>query len=210
MFYHYLFTIMCLFCIIGCVSDNKENSIEICNNDNREYIVKLHRHSNDKVVKEISVGEAWDLADRCEYFKDVDEDRYYITIHLEDAVTPSSTTSEFYIDDNDHEYFTIDSTGEIYRDNDAKITVCNNDNREYIVQLHNAKTEELIQEFTLGEIWDLQDRCDDFKGVSSGQYYISIQMYSMNGYIDTTSDFSYEVDEYEYFIIDTTSTIKPY
>ncbi len=96
----------------GCDDDDDENLIQICNYDNEEYVVKLHRDSDGVIIADLHVEEWYDT-DKCDDFHDLPENRYYLTIHEDNAVKADSTSKSFYLDDDDEEYFRIDSTGTI-------------------------------------------------------------------------------------------------
>lgn len=99
----------------GCDDEDDEGIIRVCNYDNNEYLVKLHRESDGVVLRSFEVGDFID-SDRCDEFKDVNEGRYYLTIHEDNNDTPTDTSSDFYLDNGDYETFVIDSTGDIERD----------------------------------------------------------------------------------------------
>ena len=99
----------------GCDDDDDEGIIQVCNNDNNEYVVKLHRNYDGVVTREFEVGD-WHDWDRCDEFKDVEEGRYYLTIHRDNQTDPNDTSTDFYVDEGDYETFIIDSDGDIRRD----------------------------------------------------------------------------------------------
>ncbi len=101
----------------GCDDDDDEGKIQVCNHDNHDYVVKLHRDSNGVVLREFEVKE-WELydSDECDEFEDVDEGRYYLTIHRDNESDATDTSGSFYVDNGDFEFFIIDSTGDIGRD----------------------------------------------------------------------------------------------
>lgn len=194
-------------CFSGCSdSESKEKAVRVCNNDNHEYTVKLNREDGT-VVEQFNLGEAWDLADRCDSFKDVSAGRYYVSIYEDKDTVMTDATTTFTFDENDSKYFKIDSTGDISGSDKSVITVCNNDNEEYRVKLFR-KDGTLIGEFTLGEAWDLADRCDDFENVTAGQYYITIHKDNAAAADSQSNDFTYDLNEYEYFLIDDTGKIQ--
>lgn len=114
-----VFLAFCLIFVLtafsGCNDEDDEGIIRVCNNDNNEYVVKLHRDSDGVVLREFEVGEYYD-SDRCDEFEDVEEGRYYLTIHMDNQVEVYDSTSDFYVDEGDYETFIIDTTGDIERD----------------------------------------------------------------------------------------------
>lgn len=102
--------------VIGCGGDDDDKrSISICNLDNQEYQVKLHRMSDNAVVGEFHLEEVYELRHVCKEFTDYPEGRYYITIHEDNQTEPTDTSTDFYLDRYDYYTFTIDSTGSIRR-----------------------------------------------------------------------------------------------
>ena len=100
----------------GCYDDDDdEGIIQVCNKDDNEFVVKLHRNSDGVVLREFEVGEWYD-SDRCDEFKDVEEGRYYLTIHRDNQADPNDTSSDFHVDDGDYETFVINDDGHIERD----------------------------------------------------------------------------------------------
>lgn len=99
----------------GCNDDDDKGKIRVCNYDNNTYVVKLHRDSDGAVLEEFEVRE-WNDTDLCDKFEDVDDGRYYLTIHIDNQPNPSDTSESFYVDNGDYETFTIDTTGDIDRD----------------------------------------------------------------------------------------------
>ncbi|MDM8550033.1 hypothetical protein QUF72_08155 [Desulfobacterales bacterium HSG2] len=102
----------------GCDSvDDDDSAIRICNGDDSEYRVELHRDSDDSMVKELWLEEWHDLTgDQCEDFSDVDEGKYYISIHEEGSSDESDRSGSFYVENDETERFWIDDTGTIKED----------------------------------------------------------------------------------------------
>jgi hypothetical protein len=102
----------------GCDSDDffPEERIEVCNYDNKDYFVKLHRSADDVIVDEIEVEEGTPLIlDSCEEFEDVGEGTYYLTIHEQSDGDPLDTSGDFHLDEDETERFYIDDDGDIHR-----------------------------------------------------------------------------------------------
>jgi len=101
----------------GCSDDDDDdyiNLIQICNNDDEEYRVKLCRESDGVVVSEFTLGEWYDLSEgKCDLFEDINEGFYYITIHEDNSSSESDRTDRFYMDNGTYRYFRIKSPGEI-------------------------------------------------------------------------------------------------
>ncbi|MGE0085887.1 MAG: hypothetical protein AB7S75_15880 [Desulfococcaceae bacterium] len=101
--------------LAGCNGDDDDESvITVCNMDNEEYTVKLHRSSDGTVVDQFSLGEWYDITDQCDDFNDYNGE-FYITIHEDNAEDPSDTSSTFYIEEGEYEEFSIDNDGDIDR-----------------------------------------------------------------------------------------------
>ncbi len=103
----------------GCSDDDDEdaykNRIEICNEDDEEYQVKLHRNSDGVVIREFTLGAWYDITeDKCSNFENIDEGYYYISIHEDNSSSASDTSENFYMDNGNVRYFTIESPGKIY------------------------------------------------------------------------------------------------
>ena len=97
----------------GCSDDDDDETvIEVCNGDDEEYLVKLHRHSDDVVISEVYINEVYDV-DRCDKFEDLSEGRYYLTIYKDGGSVETDRTNDFYLDNDEHHTFRIDSTGTI-------------------------------------------------------------------------------------------------
>jgi hypothetical protein len=103
--------------VIGCGSDDDDDikTISVCNLDNEEYQVRLHRMSDNVVVGEFHLEEVYEFRSVCKEFKDYPEGRYYITIYEDNQTEPADTSADFYLDAYDYHTFTIDSTGSINR-----------------------------------------------------------------------------------------------
>lgn len=102
-------------CIIYEHHDDDEGEVLVCNYDNHEYCVVLYDYYNDRVEDEFWVEEWYDY-DRCDEFRHIDEGRYYIAIYRECDSYPWDVSENFYIDEDEFEYFWIDEDGDIHRD----------------------------------------------------------------------------------------------
>ena len=91
---------------------------------------------------------------------------------------------------------------------DSAVEVCNYDDEEYAVKLHNADTGIVIDEFTLEEVWELDDSCDEFKDLFAGNYYITIYEDEDTEATDKSEDFYLDGEEDISFIIDSTGDIE--
>ena len=101
-----------MFGITGCGDDDDDRTISVCNGDNTEYLVKLHRDSDGVVIDEFYLEEWYD-SDRCDTFSDPREGRYYLTIWENAGSVKNDTSNDFYLDNDDYHTFRIDSTGTI-------------------------------------------------------------------------------------------------
>ncbi len=99
-----------MFGVIGCDDNDDDRTIKVCNIDNEEYLVKLHRDSDGVVVNEFYL-EDWNDSDSCDEFSDPSEGRYYLTIHENGGSAITDTSKDFYLDNNDFHLFLIDSSG---------------------------------------------------------------------------------------------------
>ncbi|MFO7666423.1 MAG: hypothetical protein R6V76_07385 [Desulfobacterales bacterium] len=104
--------------IAGCWGDDDDDDydsvITVCNRDNDEYTVKLHKASDGTVVDQFNLEEWYDAGDRCDDFNDY-YGEFYITIHKDNAEDPRDTSSVFHIEEDEYEHFSINSDGEIVR-----------------------------------------------------------------------------------------------
>ncbi len=101
--------------LAGCGSDDDDDSvITVCNWDNDEYTVKLHRASDGTVVDQFNLDEWYQPWDQCDEFNDYNGE-FYITIHEDNAAEPNDTSSRFYIEEGEYEEFSIDNDGDIDR-----------------------------------------------------------------------------------------------
>jgi len=91
-------------------------------------------------------------------------------------------------------------------DEDSVITVCNMDNEEYTVKLRRASDGTVLDQFSLGEWYDMTDQCDEFNGYN-GEFYITIHKDNAEEPADTSSTFYIEEGEYEEFSIDNDGNI---
>ena len=104
--------------IAGCWGDDDDDDynsvITVCNRDNDEYMVKLHKASDGTVVDQFNLEEWYDASDRCDDFNDY-YGEFYITIHKDNAEDARDTSSVFHIEEDEYEHFSINSDGEIIR-----------------------------------------------------------------------------------------------
>lgn len=111
-----IFLSMCLMALTMLIScntdDDDEGTIQIRNDDNHDYVVDLYRASDSALIDSLVVDE-WPKLGSVDYFEDIDEDTYYLTIRRrgEDVIRAWSRTFE--LDDGDEECFVITTTGEI-------------------------------------------------------------------------------------------------
>lgn len=107
--------------IAGCWGDDDDDDdndydsvITVCNRDNDEYTVKLRKASDGTVVDQFNLEEWYDANDQCDDFNDYDGE-FYITIHEDNAEEARDISSVFHIEEDEYEYFSINSDGEIIR-----------------------------------------------------------------------------------------------
>ncbi len=96
----------------GCDDDDDDRTIQVCNNDDEEYDVLLHRYSDGAVIMEFHLEEFYH-SERCDEFENMPEGRYYITIYENGGSVITDSSDHFYIDDDDYYTFDIDDTGSI-------------------------------------------------------------------------------------------------
>ncbi len=86
---------------------------------------------------------------------------------------------------------------------DARIEVCNYDNKEYFVRLHWSEDDSIVDEIELEDAIPLVlDFCEEFEDVEEGSYYLTIHEQFDGEPIDTSVVFHIEEDETEQFYID--------
>ena len=61
-----------------------------------------------------------------------------------------------------------------YNDDDTRITVCNQDNREYDVELRRHSDDTVEDEIHLEEWYELGRHCDSFEDVDEGRYFLVV------------------------------------
>jgi len=107
----------------GCSSDDDDedaykNKIQVCNEDNEDYRVKLCRESDGVVIREFNLVSVYDITDlskeKCDYFENIDKGSYYITIHEDNSSSESHRSEPFYMDNGAMRYFRIDNVGKIH------------------------------------------------------------------------------------------------
>jgi len=109
--------------IAGCWGDDDDDDddydsvITVCNGDNDEYTVKLHKASDGTVVDQFNLEEWYNTGDQCDAFNDYFGE-FYITIHEDNAEEASDTSDIFHIEDEEYEQFSINGDGEIRRASD--------------------------------------------------------------------------------------------
>lgn len=200
--------VIALSVFIGCSDDDDdgENNINVCNQDDEEYVVKLHQESNN-MVRDFRLGEWYDFADLCDKFKNVPVGWYTISIHEDGASTASDTSERFYMDSNTDRHFWIKSPGELKTSDDGIIRVCNSDDEEYEVKLHRDSDETVARQFTLEEWYD-RNKCDNFEGIASERYYITIHEDGAATASDISEVFVYDGAADHYFLIESPGRIN--
>ncbi len=186
--------------------------INVCNLDNEEYRVELRRAGSDRAVQSFTLEEWYDFGDYCDDFEDVGDGRYYIWIQEKGNFNNTDRTASFYLDDDDYiRYYTIDSTGSLSGDGDeddeGTIMVCNEDDEAYWVELRHADNGDFVTDFFLKEIYHLNDRCDEFRDINAGEYYLVIE-HEKTGGRTASGDFYLDGGEFENFIIDDTGRLR--
>jgi len=96
---------------------------------------------------------------------------------------------------------------EVVPQGDSTIEICNFDDEEYLVQLY-ARGGALVEEFELGMALDLSDRCDEFKDLPAGWYYLVVYEDGDDEATDISEDFYLDGEEDLDFIIDSSGDIE--
>ena len=91
-------------------------------------------------------------------------------------------------------------------DGDTEITVCNNDNNEYDVELTRYSDDIAVDEFHLDEWYDLGDQCDTFEDVDEGRYYLVVL--DDGDIVDESDDFHIDKGDHKTFHIDSSGDIS--
>ncbi|MCP4346095.1 MAG: hypothetical protein GY795_11295 [Desulfobacterales bacterium] len=193
-----------LFALTGC-SDDDDNSISVCNQDNEEYAVRLY-HENGELADDFNLGEWYDFSDLCDKFKNVATGWYYITID-ENGSTASVNSENFYMASDTSRSFWITSSGNIETSDEGIIRVCNGDDEQYDVVLR-SESGAYIKEFRLEEFYDVTNTCDNFENVPNGSYYITIHEDGAVTPADTSDVFVYDGAADSFFSIDSTGGIE--
>lgn len=110
----FIFAIGMVFsCMTGCSSDDAyKNTINVCNYDNEDCLVKLYSADGGILVREFEL-EKFEVVSSCDGFDDLDAGWYYVIIHEGNSELPSDTSDIFHVDSNDHIHFSIDASGEL-------------------------------------------------------------------------------------------------
>jgi hypothetical protein len=87
-------------------------------------------------------------------------------------------------------------------DDETKITVCNQDDREYDVELRRHSDNTVEGEIHLEEWYDLGHQCDTFDDVDEGRYYLVVFDDDDNDIVDESDDFYMDEGDHKTFKID--------
>jgi len=87
-----------------------EAFIQVYNYDHTGYRVELRRADDDRVTDTMEL-ERYPRFDSMDYFEDVPEGRYYLSIFEDMGDTETDRTASFYMDEDDRRCFYIDSDG---------------------------------------------------------------------------------------------------
>ena len=92
-------------------------------------------------------------------------------------------------------------------DDDAtKITVCNQDDREYDVELRRHSDDTVEDEIHLEEWYELGRQCDTFEDVDEGRYYLVV-LDDDDDIVDESDDFYMDKGDHKTFHIDSSGDI---
>jgi len=196
--------------LIGCGDDDDdETRIKVCNSDDEEYDVELYK-SDNTLVASFTLDEYYDK-DACDKFSDPEDGRYYIKITEVGKSDNTDQTSSFYMESGDQKDFEIKSPGRISGDDSegtvGTVEVCNTDDEEYDVQLYHASDNSLVDEFHLEEYYNVDDLCNEFSNVVTGEYYIFISEQDADN-TNTSDTFYLDGGETESFVIESPGTIE--
>jgi hypothetical protein len=92
-------------------------------------------------------------------------------------------------------------------DDDTKITVCNQDDSEYDVELRRHSDDTVEDEMHLEEWYDLGDQCDTFEDVDEGRYYLVV-LDDDDDIVDESDDFYMDEGDHKTFQIDSSGDIN--
>ncbi len=88
--------------------------IQIYNYDNCGYRVELRRAENDGIVDVLEL-ERYPRFDSMDYFEDVPEGRYYLSIFKDKGDVETDRTASFFMEDDDRRCYLIEDDGVIDR-----------------------------------------------------------------------------------------------
>ena len=91
-------------------------------------------------------------------------------------------------------------------EDEAKITVCNQDDREYNVELRRHSDDTVEDEFHLDEWYEIGDNCDTFEDVDDGRYYLVV-LDNDDDIVDESDDFRIDEGDRKTFTIDSSGDI---
>lgn len=93
-----------------------------------------------------------------------------------------------------------------FDDDETEITVCNNDDHEYDVELRRDSDDVVVDEMQLDEWYDLGDQCDTFEDVHEGRYYLVV-LDDDDDIVDESDDFYMDEGDHKTFHIDSSGDI---
>jgi hypothetical protein len=91
-------------------------------------------------------------------------------------------------------------------DDDTKITVCNQDDREYDVELRRHSDDAVEDEIHLEEWYELGHQCDTFEDVDEGRYYLVV-FDDDDDIVDESDDFYMDEGDHKTIQIDSSGDI---
>ncbi|MFW6373583.1 MAG: hypothetical protein ACOC3W_07785 [Thermodesulfobacteriota bacterium] len=204
--------------LTGCLDDddddeNETGRVEFCNFDTVDYDLELRRVQNDAVAVSLSLGAGSTDSPRCRDEDDIIVGAYY-AVAYEQGTGVERFSADFLVpEDPDFDpRVIIDSGGEIGiigggASGEGAVLVCNGDDEDYLVELRRESDDRVVDSFTLDDVFEFDDTCDDFDDIDAGAYYIRIyEDRDFNDWHDSVIFFLSD-DETEAFRIDSTGDI---
>jgi len=203
--------------LTGCGDDDEDENetgrVEFCNFDTVAYDLELRRVQNDAVAVSLPLGAGSTDSPRCRDEDDIIVGTYY-AVASEQGTGMERFSADFPVsEDPDFDpRVIIDFGGEIGiigggASGEGTVLVCNGDDEDYLVELRRESDNRVMDSFTLDDVFEFDDICEDFDDIDAGAYYIRI--YEDRDFHDWDDSviFFLSNDETEEFRIDSTGDI---
>jgi len=203
--------------LTGCGDDdddeNETGRVEFCNFDTIAYDLELRRVENDSVAVSLSLSAGSTDSPRCRDEDDIIVGTYYAVAYEQRTGVERFSTDFLVPEDPDFDpRVIIDSGGEIGiigggASGEGTVIVCNGDDEDYLVELRRESDDRVVDSFTLDDVFEFDDTCEDFDDIDAGAYYLRIYEDRDITDWDDSVIFFLSDDETEEFRIDSTGSV---